>query len=107
MKRNLLRVFWLPLLFTKFTLLFPVSTVNLKYQSYLILNNSEVPVPHSGFRSSCPTAGMCGLTYCRFAPSTNQVGMAVEMHQDDVWWEGLVLRKTPACVQVYMPGVYW
>jgi hypothetical protein len=33
-----------------------------------------------------------------------QVGMAVEMHQDDVWWKGLALRTTPAGMHVYMPG---
>eukprot|EP00775_Hariotina_reticulata_P009455 gene9455-9621_t len=31
-------------------------------------------------------------------------GEAVEMYQDDVWWKGLVLRKTPAGVFIYMPG---
>jgi hypothetical protein len=30
--------------------------------------------------------------------------MAVEMLQDDVWWMGVVLRKTVAGVHVYMPG---
>lgn len=33
-----------------------------------------------------------------------QVGMCVEHYQDDVWWKGLIIRKTPAGVHVYMPG---
>jgi hypothetical protein len=30
--------------------------------------------------------------------------MAVELYEDDVWWKGMVLRKSPAGVFVYLPG---
>lgn len=30
--------------------------------------------------------------------------MCVDSYQDDVWWKGIVIRKTPAGVHVYMPG---
>jgi hypothetical protein len=30
--------------------------------------------------------------------------MTIELHQDDVWWMGIVLRKSPAGVFVYTPG---
>jgi hypothetical protein len=31
--------------------------------------------------------------------------MTLDIHQDDVWWQGIVLRKSPAGVFVYTPGV--
>lgn len=30
--------------------------------------------------------------------------MSVELYEDDVWWKGMVLRKSPAGVFVYLPG---
>jgi len=30
--------------------------------------------------------------------------MSVELYEDDVWWKGLVLRKSPAGVFIYLPG---
>lgn len=33
-----------------------------------------------------------------------QAGMSVELYEDDVWWKGMVLRKSPAGVFVYLPG---
>ena len=45
-----------------------------------------------------------GLRFAAWLSPALQVGMAVEMHQDDVWWKGLALRTTPAGMHVYLPG---
>jgi hypothetical protein len=44
----------------------------------------------------------CAALCC--AADVPQAGMSVELYEDDVWWKGMVLRKSPAGVFVYLPG---
>eukprot|EP00878_Enallax_costatus_P024699 GHUV01026379.1.p1 GENE.GHUV01026379.1~~GHUV01026379.1.p1 ORF type:complete len:570 (+),score=274.12 GHUV01026379.1:491-2200(+) len=57
-------------------------------------------IPNGRLRPALPTAAAHFENWDEL-----QVGMCVEHYQDDVWWKGLIIRKTPAGVHVYQPEV--